>query len=296
MSDAVLDIESAEQNDAPRRLITITHGKTTYRLTTSTRNVSYGGALYRAAAAGHGSVGVAGVGDPEKDVTITLPIDHAFVRRYVLQGVPPRKITATIISYYSDSVAEQVWSGEITSMAVDDRNTEATFRVPSRIGRALVRKLPTITAGRTCPHMLYDATCAKLRTGSSPSGVPYKCTTTVIAVNGRDVRLDLHNVPVGDSYRLDWLVNGELVHVASGENMTIRDQNDVSPGVSTVTDVSMHLQIPVMRVGDSIELYAGCSWDLTTCDLKFDNLSKYGGDPYMPTGNPYVPGSGFEEE
>lgn len=296
MSDPALDIEESEQDSSPRELVQITHGSTTYRIATGTRDISYGGNVYTATAASRGELGVTTTTDPEKELTITLPIDHAFVRRYLQQGVPPRQITATVLRYYSASVVEQLWVGEITAMSVDDRNTEATFRVPSRLGQSLVRRLPTITAGRLCPHMLYDDTCAIDRNGTNPDGIPYKLSTTVLHVSGREVRLDLSSVPVGNAHRSDWLVGGELVHTASGERMTIREQNDLNPGGSTVTVISMHLQIPVMKLGDNIEVYAGCKWDVTTCDQKFNNLPANGSYPYMPTGNPYVPGTLLKEE
>lgn len=299
MSDDVLDIESSEQDSSPRELVEITHGTTSYRMTTGTRAISYGGHVYDVVASGRGELGVAGIGDPEKDVTITLPIDHAFTRRWLMQGVPPRKATATIRRYYSDTVSEQIWVGEITSMSVDDANTEATFRVPSRLGQAIIRRLPTISAGRSCPHQLYDETCAISRTGTNPDGKAYKCSTTVMYVNGRDVRLDLSTIAADYTFRSDWLENGELVvtsGTASGERQTIREQNDLSPGISTVTQVSLHLQIPGLKVGDSIDVFAGCKWDTRTCDEKFNNIDAYGGYPYMPTSNPYVPGTKLGDE
>ena len=299
MSDDVLTIESSEEDSSPRELIEITHGTTTYRLTTGTRDISYGGHVYKATAASRGEIGMAGIGDPEKDVTITMPIDHAFARRWLMQGVPPRKVTATITRYYSATVAEQIWVGEVTSMAVDDANTEAVFRVPSRLGQAIIRRLPTISAGRSCPHQLYDDTCAISRTGTNPDSKAYKCSTTVMYVNGRDVRLDLSTIAADYTFRSDWLVNGELVvtsGTASGERMTIREQSDLSPGFSTVTQVSLHIQIPGLKVGDSIDVYAGCKWDPATCDLKFDNIDANGSYPYMPTSNPYVPGTKLGDE
>lgn len=294
MSDQVLDIESSEQDNAACEIIEIVHGATAYRLTTGTRDISYGGNLYVSTPASRGEIGVVSVGHLEKEVVVTLPLDHAFVRRYLKQGLPPTKITATISRFYSESLVERIWEGEITSMSVDDANTEASFRVISRLGEALIRRLPTVTAGRSCPHQLYDATCAISRTGTNPDGKAYKCSTTVMYVNGRDVRLDLSTIAADYTFRSDWLVNGELVVTsgdASGERRTIREQNDLSPGFSTVTQVSLHHQIPGLKIGDAIDVFAGCKWDTNTCDLKFGNLQANGAYPYMPTSNPYVPGT-----
>jgi hypothetical protein len=90
-------------------------------------------------------------------------------------------------------------------------------------------------------------------------------------------------------------MNGEIVHLASGERMTIRDQTDLNPGFSTVTTLSMQLPIVDMKIGDAVEVYAGCQWDPSTCNDKFDNIEHHGGYPYSPKDNPFVDGSIINE-
>jgi hypothetical protein len=296
MSDPILDIESSEQDSEPRELLDIAHGTVLHRITFGTRDVNEGLNVYTAVAGARGEIGVIGSGNAQRELTLTLPINHAFVRRYLQQGVPPGKITVTLRRKYVPSgEIELLWRGEITSMSADDDGTEASFRVPARTGEALLRVIPAVTCGRGCPHILYDRNCGIDRNGYNPAGFSYKCSTSVIYVSGRDVRVDLSNVPVNSPHRAEWAVNGEIAHVASGERMTIRDQTDITPGISSVTTLSMQLPIVGMKVGDTVEVYAGCQWDPNTCNEKFDNIDHHGGYPYSPKGNPFIEGSIINE-
>jgi uncharacterized phage protein (TIGR02218 family) len=167
-------------------------------------------------------------------------------------------------------------------MSVNDEGTEAVFRVVARAGKALLRVIPTITVGRTCPHALYDSMCRIGRSGTNPSGVPYQCTTTVMYVNGRDVRVDLSNVPANNANRATWAKWGELTHANSGEVMTIQDQTDPSPGFSTVTDLRLEAIVYGMKIGDTVTIQAGCARDIATCHSKFGNRQNFGGFNKLP--------------
>jgi hypothetical protein len=280
----VESIEASEQDCAPREIIEITHGTTTYRIATGTRDIVYGGQIYTAVAAARGEIGPVGAGTADKETTLILPVDHALVKRYLAQGTPPKLITVTMRRIYVPSGdSEQIWTGEITSMAVDDDCTEAIFRVVARAGKALLRIIPNVTAGRTCPHVLYGSMCRVSRTGSSPSGAPYQSTTTVMYVNGREVRIDLSAVSANDPNRASWAKGGELTHLASGETMTIQEQTDLSPGFSTVTDLRLEAIIYGMKVGDSVIVQAGCARDISACHTKFGNRHNFGGFNKLPT-------------
>jgi hypothetical protein len=292
---SVDSIEASEQDSSPRELIDIVYGATSIYITTATRDIAYGGNVYRATAAARGEIGPDSSGNG-KEMALTLPIDHAFVRRYLRSGVPPQTITVTLRRYYSASDVEIRWIGEITSMSVDNDNTEASFRVESAMSKHMLRVIPNVTVGKSCPHMLYDAMCGIDEGDSNPDGFAYKLTTTVLYVDGREVRVDLSHVTAGHALREDWCVNGKLVHVATGEAMPIGAQDDLSPGVSTVTTLTMQLPIPELKIGDSVEVYAGCqsfagSYSIATCNEKFANKLRFGGQPQLPTKNPFVPSS-----
>lgn len=286
MSDPVLDIESSEQDCSPRELFEIVHGTTTYRFTSATRDISYGGYLYTAIPTARSESGVTQSGNT-KEMTVILPVDHAFARRYFAS--PPSVVQLTIRRQLAPSGdTETLFEGDIESVSVDDNGTEATFRCEAKLGRGLLRVIPTVTAERECVHMVYDTMCKIDREGTNPDGKPYKLTTTVLYVNGRDVRIDLSSIPADYTYRPDWLVNGELLHVASGERMAIADQKDANPGISTVTVISMQATLYGLKVGDTVDVFAGCFWNTTICRGRFGNMLNYGGLPQLPIKNPFV--------
>lgn len=287
--DAVLDIESSAESSQPRELIDIVHGDTTHRITTATRDILHEGEIYVSTPAARGEVGAASVDDENDECTITLPVNHAYVRRYLQMLVPPLKTTVTLRRRYEPSGnIVTLWQGEITSMSVDDEGTEATFRVPPRASDAAQRRLPTIKVSRTCPYILYGAGCNVDR-GASVGGLAHKVTTTAIGVNGREIRVDLL-----DTDRLDdWALGGELVVTsgpASGERMSVVAQDDLNPPVSSVVVLTLQLPIPGFQIGHSVEVYGGCDHTVTGdhgCRPKFDNVNNFGGYPSLPSANPF---------
>lgn len=295
MSDPVLDIESSEQDSSPREIVDIVHGTTTHRITFATKDIAHGSTLYLATPGARGEIGQSASGNT-KELHLTLPIDHALVRRYLQAGNPPQVITVTLRrKYLGSSEIETLWVGRIRSMAIDDSCRHGVFVVSSTMSKHLLRVLPNVAVSRTCPHALYDTMCGISRNDSNPDGNDYKLVTTVNSVNGRSVRLDMSNVPAADANRATWAIRGELKHVASGEWALIMDQADLVPGSSTFTDLTLRAPIPGMKIGDVIEVYAGCARDIATCVDKFDNRERFGGLPQLPDRNPYTPeGVGLE--
>jgi hypothetical protein len=287
--------EASVQDSEPREFMLINHGTTNYRIAFGNRELVVGADIYLPIAAERSDQIVSGVGK-HGDMQLKLPIDHALVKRWLLLGVPPFPVTATLWRMQTDGSTEMQWTGELADLDWDDECTEARFRIPSLATQTLVRRLPMLPATRTCPHTLGDKFCRVDLDGSNPDAVPYRCTTNVISVDGRDVTIDLSNVPAGYTYRGSWLVKGVLEHVATGEKMTITTQADLAPGVGTTTKIKIHLPIPKMKNGDSVTVTVGCDWKNPTCKSKFNNLKHNGACTFMPYKNPHVPGFGAEDE
>lgn len=293
--DAWLDKEASVQDSEPRELVTITHGTVTYRHTSATRDIRHGGQLYTSIATARGEIGSIGSGMSDKECTITLPIDHPLCRRYPQMLSPPKRISVTM-TRLQGALAEVQWRGVVKTMGVNDDGTEGIFYVRTRIGEELLKVIPSRNVGRECPHSVYDAGCRVNPNGSNPDGHPFKCSTTVQQVtNGREVRLDLSNVPANYAHRAAWLKRGKLRHVASGEEMIIYSQADTSPGVSTVTVVTMQAPIVGLKVGDAIETLAGCALDIATCEGKFGARQNFGGMPQLPIREPFDPSKPGED-
>lgn len=281
------DDEASAEDSQPREYYVIAIGnpapvgEITY-IASGNRDIEISGRIYTAVAMARSEIGVAAAGQG-KELSLILPVDHALVRRYLRGGVPPKTITVTVYRLQVTSgESETIWTGRVTSMAVDGR--VAKFRIPSRATESMLRVIPSVTAGRQCPHILYDDMCRVSRSGSH-AGLAHVVSTTVIYVDGRTVRVNLGNVARNG----DWAVNGELYHEDSTERMSIRDQNDLSPGSSAVADLTLQMAIPGMAVGDGIQVYAGCDKFIETCNARFGNRHNFGGFNKMPTKNLWSP-------
>lgn len=268
MTTFLEDEESAESS-APREGIEFILPVVTYRVSTGTRNVVIDGRTFTAAPGGRGEVAVSSNGDP-RSMTVTLPMSHAVCQRYMAGGVPPRQILVNIWRQQGVSgLTELVWTGHITSLAPE--GNVGKLLVPSRSSEAYQRRLPTVTAGRDCPHILYDDQCQANR-------VAHQITTTVTSVSGRVI----HVASIGNPD--NWADFGEVEHVDSGERMTVQLQ------VGLV--ITMQLPIFELRFGDTVVVSAGCTHAIGVCASKFLNQVNFGGQPSLPFKNPHIP-TGF---
>jgi len=270
-----LEDEVSSDSSQPREYFDIVLPTITYRHASGTRDLQIGTALYTAIPVARSEIGVSSVGNI-KELTLTLPADHPVVERYLTLGVPPKTIDVTVWRRQERSgVSEQIWSGRVTGLACKEDGSEATLQVSSRTTEKLRRMLPTVSVQRACVHTLYDAQCTIDRTSSL-----FRQITPLIYVDGRTVRLDIGDVPIN---RDQWSVNGELVHTASGERMTIREQTYLSPSSSNVVEISIQLPIFGMKIGDSVEVYAGCAKSIAVCKQVFGNMVHFGGLPEIPS-------------
>lgn len=263
--------EGSVQSSAPREGIEIIFPAFTERIATGDQDVPINGFTYKAAPGVRGEIVVDVAGIPGS-LQLTLPVGQRCVQRYLQNAIPPRQITVNVwrLQQVSGQV-QRVWTGYWTSLSID--GNLAKVLVPARLGFELQRRLPTITVDRTCPHVLYDANCTVNRAA-------FVVTTTVALVEGARITLAATG-GVPDQ----WEQFGELVHVASGERMTISSQ------VGAV--VEMQFPIAELKDGDTVQVYAGCDHGVGTCHTKFLNQQNFGGLPQLPATNPFVPGSGI---
>lgn len=275
MTDFLTD-ESSIESSQPREFYRIVQNlAVTYYIASGARDIDHDGHTYVASPITRTDIPVATLA-ADGGLTLTMPLTHPLVARYLAQGSPPRQIQVTAYRKQLQSgEVEQIINGVVTSMAIDGH--VAKFLVQSNFKRLLARRLPTISAGKLCPHILYDASCRLVRSTFTigDDGTPLLVT----AVNGRRVTLD----SIGGQPD-HWAQFGELIHVISGERMSVVEQ--------VGTTIDMQAPIPELQVGSAVYLSAGCAHDIVTCQTKFANQVNFGGFPQLPTKNPFVP-TGF---
>jgi hypothetical protein len=274
--------EASIQDSAPREFFDIALPTVTYRVASGNRDLNIGGLIYTAIPVARGEISV-DTAKSRRELELSLPINHAVAQRWTLQGLPPAQITVTAWRLQDGAGEyERVWLGRIIAMTAD--GVIAKFRVTSRAGEVALRQVPNVTIGKSCPIRLYGSLCGIDRNS-------FKITPSMISLNGRIVRVDM-----GASHGVDWAEGGEFKHVPSGERVTIREQADVSPGVSTTADLTLRWAIPGMQLTDAIEIYAGCKRDETTCNTKFANRQNYRGLPEIPAASPLTQDGTVSEE
>ena len=268
--------EDSVEDSLPEEYWRITHGTFIYHIAVGNRDLQIGNTLYTATASARSEIKISAAGSPQ-DLELTLPVNHPLILRYLQWGIPPRSIEVTVTRRQTRSQEDrQLWSGRITSVAPG--GALAKLRVPARTTETMLRQIPNYTVGRTCPHLLYSPPC-----GISKDAALFKLDATAISVSGRDVRFD-----IGDTDHNNWSRGGVLIHLASGERMTIRSQIYLNSPYSSVVEISLHQPIYGMKAGDLITVHPGCDHTMDDCHVKFNNRQNHGGQPHLPTKNPFV--------
>jgi hypothetical protein len=274
VSDPVLDDETAGKR--PVELYSFTIGATSFRLTSANRDVVHGGQIYTVDAIERSPTEVPAVrSSGDRALEIFIRVDHPIVKRWFWNGVPPKAATVVVTRLFESGAYEPIWQGALVALDCD-KSGQAKLHVSNQLGPPTRKRLPVITAGRQCQNVLFDDACGVDETA-------FRVSTTVLAVDGRRVRIDYGST----DFDFDYFELGKFTHVASGEKMTIRKQEDDNSGVTTLAWLELQAPIYGMKVGDSILATAGCFHSNVACFAKFDNILNFVGMPAMPTRNPF---------
>lgn len=258
--------EASVQDSRPRELYTFELATATYNLTSHSEDISYGGTLYSAAVASRGSVPILSM-NQDRELVVTLPIDHPFVQDFLLTGIPPRTARLIIVRL-QPSGARRIWKAEIGSCTTDD--VYARFQMPSVVARKFSVGLPVVSASRVCNHALYDAGCTLER-------VDYTVFfSEVVSVDGQ-----LVTVSNMDGHADNWARFGEIVRNADGEARDVLEQ--------TGTVLRVDVPFRALNPGDRVVIRKGCDHTPEMCRDDFGNIENYGGHPDLPSTNPQAP-------
>lgn len=272
--------ETSIQDSRIRDCIKIELPAKSWLISTSGSPVTIGGELYTAFSAEVGDITVA-VSSGDADIEITIPSTHPAVTRYLANLCPPKIVIVTVFRYQKRSGQyKQQWKGFWTSLNYDSENGNlAKILIPSRMSSSLQKRLPTISGGVTCPHILGDRNCRV-------SLEPLKISTTVTLVAG--AQLTIASIAGKPDH---WAQLGKVVHPASGEWMAVNDQVG-----SVIT-----MQYPIFEVnhGDVIDLYPGCTHLIGPATLVtglgcldgFNNVVNFGGQPDLKLSKAFEGGS-----
>jgi len=209
-------------------------------------------------------------------VKLAIPRDNAFAMLF-LGGVPEQITSVTIFRGHSGDVDEEYqvfWKGRVSgtsatgdTVTIECENIFTSMRRPGL--RARYQK--------NCRHALY-------RRGCNINDYDYAVAGVVTAASGFLVTIDDlvdSTANIADGHFTGGMIetgDGFLRYITlhSGTTLTLvrpfqalEDEVNSSPGYANVI------------------LYPGCDHTRTTCKAKFNNLSNFGGFPWIPGKNPF---------
>lgn len=267
------EAEGGIETSQPREGYEFIFPSVTYRFSSGSEDITINGNLFRRGQVERTSTPVTDASSAQKEMTIRIPMTNPVATRYLRGFIPPKFLRVYV---YREQVlsgtAKCIWRGEVRAASfAGGENRALELVVPSRLAEAMQRRLPLAVVGPDCPHQLYDKQCNVLASA-------FRVPTTIANIQGAVVTV------AGMAEHPDqWAQFGSIRHVATQEEITVFDQ--------TGNDLTLQFKLYDASVGDAIEVFAGCSHDISTCATKFGNQGNFGGAPLMPFDNPFITSS-----
>ena len=262
------DYENSVHDASPVECYKFVGSFKTYRYTSAERDITLNGELYTAIPIKRNAVKSGTQEDDSLNLEVEIPFNTDIVIDYAYAESPPRLGLEVYRAHRGTNFSTDwslLWSGRVSSFSVDGR--VAKIRTPSVFSRALQGDLPSVYYQNPCNHVLFDGRC-KVSRGS------YLTTSTVVSVSNNSIQVA--NDGVADSF----LKAGELVNTRNGERRSIVD--------NVLNLLTVNYRFVDIRVGDVVDMVAGCDHSYTTCKNKFNNTLNYGGHPFIPSDNPFI--------
>ena len=229
-----------------------------YRVTNSNKSAYIGNEEYTPAAITRTSI----VQSEELEKTtqeITLPLTNEMARRWIF-GAARDTVSVTIFEQ-KGAETSALWRGVLSEVAPTESTIQLNF---NDIYFSLQKKGQGVTYTRNCRHHLYSNACGVKITIPSP----YVETGTIKTVEG--TKLTLNSAP-GKNFK------GGYIKFADGSTAAVMNH---SGAVITILAPSLYLA----EEGSSkvVTMYVGCNKTVNDCKSKFNNVSNFGGFPWIP--------------
>lgn len=210
-------------------------------------------------------------------LTIDVHRDNPLAKLWAA-GTPPRIVWVRIQRYHSeDSTSDAVvfWQGRVRGVIW--RNNTATIECYP-LNTAFDKNGLKLWYGPPCQHMLYDTNTCKV-----PAAL-FKVDATITQISGSTLTSPQFGVlPNGDPTPSGWWVGGFI----SSPDTSLRFITEHTGTGNTVITLAVPFDTGSISVGDTVEIFAGCDRKYTTCLNKFNNLTNFGGWPFVPAKNPF---------
>lgn len=218
---------------------------------------------------------VQGANQERKNLRVTVNGTNTFANLYK-NVVPGQRATMTIWRLQRDeaplfNTKQRIYQGQVMSVTYPQDGFTADINVKT-LELALARNLPRYTFAGPCAHVLYG-------TGCEVDSSNFNVIGTVSAVDGNVITL-----PGAGAEADGYYINGyctPLVGV-SDFRMIVDHVGD---------DLELLLPFPIDLVGQNVQAFSGCDRLIKgDCALKFDNVDRHGGWPFIPVKNVFASG------
>lgn len=254
----------------PIELYSFNYGGTkTYWYTSADENETVGGLEYVARAIKRGDIEYTNdLGKATLEIRAQGDLEVADLFK---TGTPSGVVSLTIFRKHRGDVDYGViWKGRILN--VSRENNEVVLTGES-IRTSLQNYGLRRNFQRQCPHVLYGADCGVNNTSFKTSGPISAFTTNTLTL------------PAAVNKPNDYFAGGYVQWTNPVNNVQERRSivgSVSSTGVITILNAQIGLS-----VGTNVEAYPGCNKTISTCFSKFGNEENYGGQPHIPTKNPF---------
>jgi uncharacterized phage protein (TIGR02218 family) len=197
------------------------------------------------------------------EIMVSVHRSNLFARQFIA-ATPEQYLEFKLYRGHA-SFYETYWVGSVVSFRFTEHEVEMTIAPPYRAASTtgLRRKYQ-----KMCSYNLYDNGCFVNK-------LSYEKVGTIATINGKTITSQVFGTVDNG-----WFVGGQLV---SGITQRLIIGH-------TGTSITLVNAVPNLRVGDAFAAYAGCSHSYATCGSKFNNKINFGGQPWIPSVNPFAGG------
>lgn len=265
------DIEISEFGNEPIELYSFSRGPNFWRMTSSDRDITFQGNVYRSTAIRRGRI------EATQDLgkaSLKLNISRraSFLDQFISSS--PTDIIPLVITRIHEGDTEQsiTWKGRVVNVRFLENEAEVTCQlIYSSLKRPGLRRLYQTN----CPHVLYGTEC-RLTLSS------FAVNATLIQVNNNEIRANEFIININPSFDADWFVGGFVEFL----NNNVKDRRFITNHNNTNGTLTLNLPFSGLNIGSQVTAFPGCSHTTTTCEGKFNNVLNYGGFPFIPSKNP----------
>lgn len=257
--------ELSEDLGSPIELYEFQYGPVTYRYTSADEDIEVAGVgTYLSLPCGRQKI-ENNQDSGKTPVTFTIS-RKAEITDFFVASPPTTIIEFTVRRFhYGDSERIIYWFGRVVNVKYYEDTVE--FRcesIQTSMKRPALRRFYQLQ----CPHVLYGTECAVQEN-------LFQINTFVESVSGLNITSAAFALKPDQYYR------GGYIAISAAPTSEYRFITSHVGNTITI-NLPSHKLFP----GTPLTVSPGCDHTLTTCKDKFNNLSNYGGFPFIPTKNP----------